>query len=180
MITTLPLDEITVEAVAERAQVSRALVFHYFPTLRDLHAAAAHVAAHELVTSIAKSIEGREPGYRFGAGLAAFVDFVEVRPQTFQAISALAVSDDEFGALFEGVRWHLVELMLEHTTTAHTPDEPRDSPEFTTQMTRGWVAMAESVTQQWALEKSVSKETLISSLIEIGRSMNPGLDRQVD
>ena len=37
LLVSRPLDELTVQRVANAAGVSRTLVFHYFPTVRALH-----------------------------------------------------------------------------------------------------------------------------------------------
>lgn len=163
-----PLEELTVDAVAERAEVSRALVFHYFPTIRDLQSAAAGSACAELVQAVQGAIEGIEQGQRFNAGLEAFVDFVQLNPQTFEAISQMAMLDAEFNKMFEGARGQMVELMIEHI------DAEIDA--FTRQLARGWVALAETVIQQWSVEPSASKDELVTRLIGLGRSLIPDLD----
>ena len=53
MLDSRPLDQVTTDAVAAAAGISRALVFHYFPTKRDFHVAVAEAAGEELLARTA-------------------------------------------------------------------------------------------------------------------------------
>ena len=59
MLTTRTLDELSVEALAEQAGISRGLLFHYFRNKQDFHRAVVQRAADDLIETTAP---GSRPG----------------------------------------------------------------------------------------------------------------------
>ena len=53
MLTTRTLDELSVEALAEQAGISRGLLFHYFKNKQDFHRAVVQQAADDLLETTA-------------------------------------------------------------------------------------------------------------------------------
>src|SRR5436190_23947777 len=52
LMKEMPFDEVTAEIVARAGGVSKGLVFHYFPTTRDLQVAILPAATAELLTDL--------------------------------------------------------------------------------------------------------------------------------
>lgn len=72
--------ETSLDAVAERAGVSKALLYEHFSSKRELYVAMLEMHVHELVERISGAVAGAEPGEpRMRAGLEAFFGFVEER-----------------------------------------------------------------------------------------------------
>ena len=72
--------ETSLDAVAERAGVSKALLYEHFASKRELYVAMLEMHVHELVERISGAVAGAEPGEpRMRAGLEAFFGFVEER-----------------------------------------------------------------------------------------------------
>ena len=72
--------ETSLDAVAERAGVSKALLYEHFSSKRELYVAMLEMHVHELVERIASAVAGARPGEpRMRAGLEAFFGFVEER-----------------------------------------------------------------------------------------------------
>src|SRR5581483_9500068 len=71
LMKEMPFDEVTAETVARAGGVSKALVFHYFPSTRDLQVAILRAAAGELLHQLDVGA-GLPPDERLGVGLDAF------------------------------------------------------------------------------------------------------------
>jgi len=72
--------ETSLDSVAERAGVSKALLYEHFSSKRELYVAMLEMHVHELVERISGAVAGAEPGEaRMRAGLEAFFGFVEER-----------------------------------------------------------------------------------------------------
>jgi len=157
MLLTEQLDELTVERVAEIAGVSKALIFHYFPTVRALRLAALEVAARRLVDDITQAVAAAvESGTELRSGVEAFVTFIHERPTTFDALSVMAATDEEFGHLFQAVRDQAAALV-----SVGLRIEPT---ELGWLLIGGWVALVEQTVRAWVTKPGgVSYDTLVSS-----------------
>lgn len=166
-----PLDDLTVEAVAEHAGVSRALIFHYFPTLRDLHLVALQSAAEALVADLATAVAAAGPDEQLLAGLDAFVAFIEQQPQTFDRLAAMAASDPEFGSVFQSVREQAAGLLAVNLGVGQTPLEWA--------LVLGWVSFVETVVRHWVagpaeIDRSELVAVLLQSASALIRPTSPG------
>lgn len=163
LLISRPFDELTVEAVAAQAGVSRALIFHYFPTVRELRLAALGVAAENLVTALFEAVTAAGSGpdnrhARLAAGLDAFVRFIEQQPETFDALSAVAATDAQFAAIFQAV--HTEAATLVHDRQAGSPTE------LDQMLICGWVSFVETVVRRWVADPAgVQRRDLLAALI---------------
>src|SRR5262245_6210067 len=80
-------DDVTVDGVAKRARLSRALVYLYFKDKTDLHAAICERATADLCRRFNQAIAGAEPDCRFEAIGRAYVAFAAEMPHYFEALS---------------------------------------------------------------------------------------------
>ena len=72
--------EVSLGAVAERAGVSKALLYEHFDSKRELYEAMLELHVRELIARISEAASAAEPGEaRMRAGLEAFFAFVEER-----------------------------------------------------------------------------------------------------
>src|SRR2546426_9142499 len=94
-------NEVWIEEIAERAGVSRGLLYHYFPTKRDFYVAVARAAVED-VRELTEPNRTLPPIERIRAGLDAFLRYAEERSQGFLAAYRGAVAGDaEVRALVE-------------------------------------------------------------------------------
>src|SRR5947209_2834346 len=103
LMKEMPFDEVTAEIVARAGGVSKGLVFHYFPTTRDLQVAILRAAAAELLADLDVGA-GLPPDERLRVGLDAFVRYIEQQPASYQAVVRRAGSDERLLAVFEDTR----------------------------------------------------------------------------
>jgi len=79
-----PYDDVRMDVIAERAEVSRGLLYRYFPTKRDLFAAVYRHAAHDLLDRTRFDTEHDLYG-QIVAGLDVHFDFFETNRHIFLA-----------------------------------------------------------------------------------------------
>ena len=79
--------ETSLDDVAERAGISKALIYEHFPSKRDLHGALLETYVHELLATVVEAIAppSRER-QRLRAGLDAFLAFVEERREAWRML----------------------------------------------------------------------------------------------
>lgn len=165
MLPRLPLDQISADAVAREAGVSKGLVFHYFPTKRDLHVALLRVTAAQLLDALDPDPDLPIPE-RLRAGLDAFVCFIERQPANYQAVARTAGSDPQLLAVFEDTRNGVVEIIARALGVTELPPTLRI-------VIRGWIAMVEESVLHWLDERPISRDVLIDFLQNAGTTMLP-------
>src|SRR6266542_4250631 len=109
--------ETSLDAVAERAGVSKALLYEHFASKRELYVAMLEMHVHELVERISGAVAGAEPGEaRMLAGVEAFFGFVEERRGAWRIMFRNAGDPDvalRLDRLRDEVAAAIVQLMSE-------------------------------------------------------------------
>jgi AcrR family transcriptional regulator len=78
LFTRHAYDELSMAQIAREAGISKALLYHYFPSKRDFFVATLQEKATELSQRTAEAIDpGSSPEEQLAAGLDAFLGFVE-------------------------------------------------------------------------------------------------------
>jgi AcrR family transcriptional regulator len=152
----LPFDQVTADAVAQRAGVSKALVFHYFPTTRDLHVALLRSATAELVANLDVDPQAT-PGDRLRLGVAAFVDYIERQPTSYRAISRGAGSDAQLVEVFEETRASVVGIIERAAGFDRLPPGLLLAA-------RAWIALVEESVLHWLDHGGIEREDLVDFL----------------
>jgi len=165
LIKEIPFDEVTAEVVARAGGVSKGLVFHYFPTTRDLQVAILRAAAAELLTDIDVGA-GLPPDERLRAGLEAFVRYIEQQPASYQAVVRRAGSDERLLEVFEATRSAVVGIVAATLGLTELPAPLR-------LVIRGWIAMVEECVLHWLDDKPVPREELVEFLRRAALTMLP-------
>ena len=166
LLQDTPFDQVSAVDVARVAGVSKGLVFHYFPTTSDLHAALLRAVTSELLVLVDQRPDLDYEG-RLAAGLDAFVSYIENQPSVYVAMTRGAGSDPALQAVFEDTRNAIVELILNVLGLADDP------PAGLRIMLRGWIAMVEEATLHWLPEQAVPRERLIAFLVRAAITMLP-------
>lgn len=110
LLREVPLEAVDAPAVAQRAGVSKALVYYYFPTHRDLHVAVVRAAADELLAALAGA-EGDDAGARLTAAIEGGIAYIESQPQAYRALSRAAAFSPQLTEVFEYARSGVVDLL---------------------------------------------------------------------
>lgn len=166
LIAEVPFDQLSADDVARAVGVSKGLVFHYFPTTRDLQVAVLRATTRELLGRIDVD-PSAIPAERLRLGVDAFVGFIEQRPASYLAIARSAGSDRRLGEVFEETRDGVVELVQRVLGAAELP------PGLIIGL-RGWIALVEESTLHWvALDRPVDRTELVTFLLDVALTMLP-------
>src|ERR1041385_2780165 len=69
-------DEVSIDDLAREAKISKGLLYHYFPTKRDLYVAGLREIADELVAKVTQVPGTLPPPELVKEGLTAFLDYI--------------------------------------------------------------------------------------------------------
>ena len=155
--------EVSLDAVAERAGVSKALLYEHFDSKRELYLAMLEMHTQDLVERIGGAVAGAEPGEpRLLAGLEAFLDFVQDRRGGWRIIFRNAGDPDvaaSMARLRDGVAAAVAALMSEEAAAAF-PDAPER--EQTIQIVaQQLVGAMQSLADWWELHPEVPRERIL-------------------
>jgi AcrR family transcriptional regulator len=166
----------SLEEIAERAGVSKALLYEHFDSKRELHRAMLESHVNELIERLNAALAGAEPGEeRLRAGLDAFFTFLEER-RGASAILLRNTGDPDvlewLARLREAVAAQIVALMTEEVEELIAADPGLESAiERIAQQTIGAV---QSLADWWGEHREVPKEQLVATAMEFAWV---GLDR---
>jgi AcrR family transcriptional regulator len=155
--------ETSLDAVAERAGVSKALLYEHFASKRELYVAMLEMHVHELVERISGAVAGAEPGEpRMRAGLEAFFGFVEERRGAWRIMFRNADDPDvavRLERLRDEVAAAIVQLMSEEASNKGL-DFPR-LPQMVEMIAQQIVGAMQSLADWWDLHRQVPKEEVL-------------------
>src|SRR3954453_15746141 len=92
-LTTRHLEELSVEAMAEQAGISRGLLFHYFKNKQDFHRAVVQRAADNLLARTRPEVS-LPPAERLALSLEHYVDYVRANRQSYISLVRGAAGGD--------------------------------------------------------------------------------------
>lgn len=158
-------DELSTDAVAEEAGISRGLLFHYFPTRRDFLVALAEDASDELLDVTAPD-ERLEPLARLQVGLEAFIAYVAERRDLYLAlVRGAAGGSTELQAVFDRTRRELADRILDGLGVDGDTTLLRHAA-------RGYIAMTEEVVVSWLQEdERIARGELVAFLVASARAL---------
>lgn len=158
-----PYDQVSIDDVAGSAGVSKALVFHYFSTKRDLYVELVRRAAAQMLEATFVG-EAAPPGERLAMGLSRYMDFVESQAKSYTALLSSGVGlDSEVFGIVDSVRKTLASRIL----TAL----PITAPAHAEIAVRGYIGFVEAASLAWLDEKKkknrMPKEQLIGLFVSV-------------
>ncbi|WP_407671065.1 TetR/AcrR family transcriptional regulator [Nocardia stercoris] len=161
MLRERPLGDITVAAVTAQAGVSRALLFHYFPTLEDYHRAILHNANAELLDHVRPN-PALAPLDMLRDSMERFIGYVEHNQTAYHAmLRGPASASPVVVEQAEDTRGKIAEMLFAVVPIdAADPDRPRLELAV-----RGWIAYLEQVVLTWLAEPTITREQLIDLFV---------------
>jgi AcrR family transcriptional regulator len=149
-----PYDEVWIEEVAEIAQVSRGLLYHYFATKRDFFAAVVQTEGERILR-----LTEPDPALclteQLTAGLDAYLDYVDTHQAAYRVLQRAMYSMDEGvrqlceNSFAAQQRRILAALRVEFEPT-----------EATAIAVRGWLVFVITTCLGWLDQRSVSRTEL--------------------
>jgi AcrR family transcriptional regulator len=154
------LDAVTADHLGRTAGTSKALVFHYFGSVRGLRLAVLEGEVADLLAATTPPPE-LEPVERPAVVLVAFLDHVLSRRELWLEVwrGALA-GDDGARELLEGARLEIVDRMVSIAVGTGQPANPR-----LVLLARGWIALVEEIAAGWVSGAEVSREEVVDLLL---------------
>ena len=168
-------DEVSIDDIANEAKISKGLLYHYFPTKRDLYVAGLRQIADELVAAITTVADDAAiPIDRVRAGIDAYLEFVTSHARAFVSLMRGGIgSDPEIVGVVEGVRTKLFDKLL-----YGSPFVPLLAGNAAFEVAvRGWIGFVEHASIDWCANPRISRvelrELLVQVLFEIIRIVTP-------
>ncbi|MEV6907811.1 TetR/AcrR family transcriptional regulator [Amycolatopsis sp. NPDC051071] len=149
-----PYDDVWIEQVADIAEVSRGLLYHYFPTKRDFVTEVIKAEGERLL-DMTRADPSLPVEAQLNAGLDAYLRYVEANEDGYRALhagTAIAVDD---------VRDVLDRNFAEQgrrILAALCPDG--DPPETLRVAVRGWLAFVVAVCLDWLKYRKLARDQI--------------------
>jgi len=157
-------DDVSIDDLAREAKISKGLLYHYFPTKRDLYVAGLSEIAAELVVAVTSIPADLAPIERARAGLDAYLDHITRHRAAFVSLMRGGIgSDPEVAEVIESVRRRMFDTFLQDS-----PFAPLlvGNPKFEISV-RGWIGFVEFTTIDWCVNPRLSRTELRDLLTEI-------------
>jgi len=161
-----PLDDLTIEELSTRAGVSRGLVFHYFGSKQGLHQAVVTTAGASMLAASAPKPE-LPPIERLDDTLARIVAFGrEYRGTFFSLVRGVASGDPVVRTIVDSTRDVHAERIINVFLALGVDDTP-----LLRVALRSWIAFAEEVLIELALETDADAAEIVSFLERSARGV---------
>jgi len=157
-------DDVSIDDLAREAKISKGLLYHYFPTKRDLYVAGLREIAEELVKRVTAVPTDLPPPERVRAGLDAYLGHITEHARAYVSLMRGGIgSDPEVAQVIESVRARLAARFLEGS-----PFAPMlaGNPRFET-VVRGWIGFVEGATIDWCANPRLTRDELRELLAQI-------------
>lgn len=162
LLADRPIQEVALDEVADRAGISRTLVFHYFPTKSDFYAAVVKAAGQRLLTG-GRQPSGTTPRARVRSLISGYLRLVESSRDIYvRLVRGAAGGDPAVLRVLDELRWALVPLWLEAAEVSEGDGTARG---VTRLLLRGWLASLEEVALVWDSQR-VPRDVLIDRLTD--------------
>jgi AcrR family transcriptional regulator len=151
--------ELSMAAIAKEAGISKALLYHYFPSKQAYFVATLEQQAEEL----AKRLEvdpAKRPTEQLMRALDAFLAWVEENSEGYAKLLEGGTTHAEVRELVDGVRATTAERILEGLKP---PDGPAP-PELRTAV-NGWLWFMDGAITDWLAHRDIGREQLLGLLL---------------
>jgi AcrR family transcriptional regulator len=159
-------DDVSIDDLARAAGISKGLLYHYFPTKRDLYLAGLRHVAGELLERLDVSKLDAPPIERVRRGIDAYLTFVKERARSYVSLMRGGIgSDPEVLRIVEEVREQLVERMFTGPGSPLAVGDRRTPLARTT--LRGWLGFAEAACLDWLTHGDLTQQQVRDLLVDM-------------
>ena len=151
-------EEISMRQIAQAAGVSKALLYHYFPSKLDLFKAAVAEAAETLTRLIEPSGSG-PPVEQLSASLDAYLAWIGANARTWRKLMQSAATLPEARELVEGFRAQTLHRVVAELTGAEEP------PPVLRTALQGWLGYLDAAILDWTARQDLPRETVRDLLV---------------
>ena len=143
-------DEVSLDEVARQLNISKGLIYHYFPTKKDFFSACVEASAEALLV-MTQPDESLPPAERLSQGVKAYLHYVESHRGAFVALMR-GRSSGEIAKILERTRQRLLDRIIDALPFAQKGD-----PRLLLAL-RGWIGFVEALSLEWAAREGVPLE----------------------
>ena len=151
-------EEISMRQIAEAAGISKALLYHYFPSKTELFKAAVEEHATELQQLIEPG-GSSDPFQELSNRLDAYLAWIEANARTWSKLMQSATTLPEARTIVEGFRAQTLERILARLTTNRAP-----RPALRTAL-NGWLGYVDAAILDWIDHHDLQREQLRNLLL---------------
>lgn len=166
LLRSRPIHELPLDEVADRAGISRTLLFHYFPTKSDFYAAVVERAGQRLLSG-RKPASGVTPEERVRSLIDGYLRLVESSRDVYiRVVRGAAGGDAAVIETIDGLRTSLVPTWIE---AAGWPPATGEDP-LLVLLVRGWLVGLEEVALAWdsdTVDRAALTDELVRSFFAI-------------
>ena len=150
-------ESLSISDIAEKAGVSKGLLYHYFPTKRDFYVETVRAAADELLR-LTEGDPALSPLEQLRGALGAYLGYVEENSSAYISLLQSGIGVDAAVAkIVEEVRESVAARILESLGL--------NQPSATLRLAlRGWIGFAEGASTEWLRTRATSREALQTML----------------
>jgi AcrR family transcriptional regulator len=154
-----PYDEVRIDEIAERAGISRALMYHYFPDKRAFFAAVLRAEGERLFEATSTPAQpGQRLFDRVRSGVAAYVDYHEHHPHgSWAAHAGLGRSDPTLLGIDDQDNERQMRRILDAIGTA-APDLDAKVERDLQAMVYGWLAFTLELCRRRIVDPSLDAD----------------------
>ena len=147
MLRDKPIHELSIDAIAAEAGISRGLLFHYFPSKRDYYVAVISAAGRRLLR-VTKPDDALPPEQQLHEMLTQFVAFIERRRTAYISFVRGAAGGDDFAVqVYDETRAGLTRRVLTYLGTPEVADNPTTSEYL---RIHAWLSYVEDLAIEWS------------------------------
>ncbi|MFO7191437.1 MULTISPECIES: TetR/AcrR family transcriptional regulator [Thermocrispum] len=155
MLTERPLHEITVDAVAAEAGISRSLLFHYFPTKQDFYAEVVRAAGRRMLRSAFPA--GKDEPSELSDVLEGYLSFIERRHELYTGLFRHTAPGDWLHDIAQETRTRMVDQLLLSLRIEQPAPMVRAA-------VGAWLSFAEQLCLEWAAHRHGKRERVLALL----------------
>jgi AcrR family transcriptional regulator len=160
LFTRYAFDELSMATIAREAGVSKALLYHYFPSKADFFEATMRQAAEE-IAALTEPDPDLPPAEALSASLGAFLEWIEENELAYRKLMQSASAVGEAVTLIEEVRAHTAGRMLAGL-------DPNPSPRVRAAV-RAWLWFMDGACLDWLehrdMERNELRDLLMGALV---------------
>ncbi len=147
-------DALLISDIAERAGISKGLLYHYFPTKKDFYVATVRAGAEELIEKLEKNLQNVSPILKLSGSVDQYLTYAEENSKAYLSLFKSGVGvDPEVSRIIESVRERIMQLFWDALGLDHPTDYQKIA-------LRGWIGFAEGACQDWLVGRNISREEL--------------------
>jgi len=161
MAREMPLESVTMEAVADAAGVSKGLIFHYFESKADFHLCVISEQAQEMLDRTEPQEDLADPLAMLRASMVAYVDYVADNGRGFVGVIRGAGSADEaIRNVADRTRAAMTERILSRASLLGIERTPAIALGVA-----GWIAFVEELLVSWIDDPVVTRDQLVDVFV---------------